>query len=61
MHDGFQMHVLGRHQRKSGGKIESQLAAEQAARAGPGPVRFAQPVVVNVSEKIEILAQRGAS
>ena len=49
------MHFLRRQQRKSVGKVESHLIAENALRSDPGPVVLHHPIFPDMSQKFKIL------
>ena len=56
--DGFEVELLGREQRKAGGKIEPDLMAEDRARADAGAVAFFDALLEDAFHQIEILAHR---
>jgi hypothetical protein len=55
--DRFDVELLGGDERKPFCKIKPHLVAEDAERAGIGPVVLAGASLANASEEIEILTQ----
>ena len=59
--DRLQVQFLGRDQRKTVGEIETQLPAEQRARAGAGAVGFLRAVFQHVAQQFEVLPHQAAA
>ena len=55
MDDGFQVDLLGGHQGKTLGEVETHLVAEHADGAGTRAVALLDAVVEDVLEQVEVL------
>src|SRR5262249_40068469 len=55
--DRLDVQILGSDERKAVFEVEAHLRAEQTQRARAGAVPFAEPIMANPGEKIEILPQ----
>mmetsp|Transcript_50959 Transcript_50959/g.119503 ORF Transcript_50959/g.119503 Transcript_50959/m.119503 type:complete len:266 (+) Transcript_50959:42-839(+) len=54
--DGFQMHLLRRHQREASGEVEAHLVAKHAARAGAGAVALLHAMLEHMAHEVFVLA-----
>ena len=53
--DGFEVHFLGGHQRKTFGQVKAHLVAKHAAGAGAGAVTLAHTMLVHMAHKVFVL------
>jgi hypothetical protein len=54
--DGLEMQLLGGQHGEAGRQVESHLVAEDAERAGPGPVGLGPSLLEDVVHQVAVLA-----
>src|SRR5690606_20192226 len=59
--DGLEMQLLGGQEREARREIAAQLVAEDALRAGAGPVRLAYALLAHLAQEIEVRLHRGGA
>lgn len=58
--DGFEVALLGGHQRETVGQIEAHLVAEHAIGSGAGAIALESAVLAHMAHQVEILFHRWA-
>ena len=54
----FQVHLLGRQQRETFGKVKPHLVSEDTLRADAGPVVLDRPFVHDALQQVQVLFHR---